>query len=76
METVLAKIKGILRYQLDKNVEAISRASKLKDDLGMDSIDLVEIVMALEGEYGLQISDEDAEKWNTVGDIKLYVEAR
>ena len=62
------KIKEILAEQLGVSEDEIEMDSSLTDDLGADSLDLVELVMALEQEFDLEISDEEAEKIKTVGD--------
>lgn len=53
----------------------ITRDSRIADDLGADSLDFVELVMDLEGAYGIDIDDADAEKWTTVGDVERYIRA-
>ncbi len=69
------KIKAIVVEQLGCQADAVKPESTIIDDLGADSLDVVELVMALEEEFGIEIPDEDAEKINTVGDIVSYVEA-
>jgi len=70
------KIKEILAEQLGINDEDINLDSVLTDDLGADSLDLVELVMAMEQEFDIEISDEDAEKIKTVGDAVNYVKEK
>lgn len=72
----LEKIKEILVEQLGVSADEISLDSSLMDDLGADSLDLVELVMALEQEFDLEISDEDAENIKTVGDAVNYVKEK
>lgn len=68
------KIKCIVVEQLGVADKEITRESSFIDDLGADSLDIVELVMSLEEEFGLEISDEDVEKMLTVGDVVDYLE--
>ena len=70
------KIKGIIAEQLGVEEDAISMETNLMKDLEADSLDAVEIIMAIEDEFDIEIPDEDAEKFQTVADIVSYVEAR
>jgi acyl carrier protein len=69
------RVKEIIVEQLGVNESEVTPEAKFVDDLGADSLDLVELVMALEEEYNLEISDEDAEKILTVGDAIEYIQA-
>ena len=69
------QIKAIVAEQLSADPEKITLETSIIDDLGADSLDIVELVMALEEKYGVEIPDEDAEKINTIGDIVNYVES-
>ncbi len=70
------KIKAIVKEQLglDDEVE-INAATSLMGDLEADSLDAVEIIMAIEDEFGVEIPDEEAEKFKNIGDIATYVDA-
>lgn len=70
---VYEKVKEIVVEQLGVNPEDLSMQSSLIDDLGADSLDIVELIMALEEEFNLEISDEDAEKISTMGDVVDYI---
>ena len=70
------KVKSIIAEQLGVKVEEIKPESSFVDDLGADSLDTVELVMALEEEFGIEIPDEDAEKMTTVGDALKYIEEK
>jgi acyl carrier protein len=68
------KIKEVLVDVLGAKAEDIKAESKFVDDLGADSLDLVELIMAFEDKFGIEIGDEDAEKIITVGDALDYIE--
>ncbi len=72
----LDKIKEILSEQLGVSEDEINAGSSLTDDLGADSLDLVELIMAMEQEFDIEISDEDAEKIKTVGDAANYIKEK
>ena len=69
------RVKKIFSDQLGKDVEEIQSDSSFVDDLGADSLDTVELVMALEEEFDLEIADEDAEKISTVNEAVSYINA-
>lgn len=71
-----AKVKELIVQQLGVSENEVVPEAKFIDDLGADSLDLVELVMALEDEYGIEIPDEDAEKIVTVGDAIKYIQER
>ncbi len=71
---VADKVKKMIVEQLGVNESEVVAEAKFIDDLGADSLDIVELVMALEDEYGIEIPDEDAEKIETVGDAIRYIE--
>ena len=70
------KIKQIIAEQLGLNEDEIVDSASLLDDLGADSLDIVELVMAMEEEFEMEIPDEDAEKIVTVKDVLDYVKRR
>jgi acyl carrier protein len=76
MEVSQDKIKQIIADQLGVKKEEVTDSAKFVDDLGADSLDTVELVMALEEEFGIEIPDEDAEKLATVGDALRYIEEK
>ena len=69
------RIRKIIAEQLHEAEENITEETSFQDDLGADSLDIFQIIMALEEEFELEISNEDAEKISTVGDIVEYVKA-
>ena len=73
--SVEKRIKEIIVEQLGVNENEVTPEAKFVDDLGADSLDLVELVMALEEEYNMEISDEDAEKILSVGDVIEYIQS-
>jgi len=73
--TVTEKVKKMIVEQLGVSEAEVIPEAKFIDDLGADSLDIVELIMALEDEYGIEIPDEDAEKMETVGDAIKYIEA-
>ncbi|MEA3328444.1 MAG: acyl carrier protein [Candidatus Omnitrophota bacterium] len=70
------KVKAIIVEQLGVKSEEVNINSSFIDDLGADSLDTVELVMALEEEFGIEIPDEDAEKITTVGQAVKYIEEK
>ena len=75
MASVEEKVKHIIVEQLGVDEDEVTAEASFVDDLGADSLDVVELVMALEEEFGLEISDEDAEKLRTVKQAIEYIEA-
>ncbi len=70
------KIREIIVEQLGVAAEEVVPEASFIDDLGADSLDIVELVMAIEEEFGLEIPDEDAERMQSIGDAISYVEER
>lgn len=75
MSDVLDRVKRIIVDRLGVEEDEITMEASFKDDLGADSLDVVELVMELEDEFGLEISDEDAEKITTVGEVVNYIQS-
>jgi acyl carrier protein len=71
---IIDKVKSIIIEQLGVEESEIKDEASFIDDLGADSLDIVELVMALEEEFDLEIPDEDAEKIRTVGDAIKYIQ--
>ncbi len=76
MEVSQDKIRQIIADQLGVKKDEVTDSAKFVDDLGADSLDTVELVMALEEEFGVEIPDEEAEKLMTVGDALRYIEEK
>ena len=76
MASVAEKVKHIIVEQLGVDEEEVKETASFVDDLGADSLDVVELVMALEEEFGMEISDEDAEKLSTVQDAINYIDSK
>jgi len=74
--SVQEKVKSIIAEQLGVKPEEVTPEASFIDDLGADSLDTVELVMALEEEFGIEIPDEDAEKITSVGDAVKYIEEK
>mgnify|MGYP001813394276 CR=1 FL=1 len=72
--SIEAKVKDIIVEQLGVNADQVKAEAKMIEDLGADSLDAVELVMAIEEEFGIEVPDEEAEKLVSVGDITSYVE--
>ena len=71
---IFDKVKEILVDQLDVEDEKVTMEASIIDDLGADSLDLVDLVMSLEEEFDVEIPDEQVENIKTVGDIVKYIE--
>lgn len=75
MASVFERVRARVAHQLGVEEETITRDSSFVEDLGADSLDVVELVMALEEEFEIEIPDDQAEKIVTVGDAVKYIEA-
>jgi acyl carrier protein len=76
MANIEEQVKKIIAEQLDVSIDEIRPESSFIDDLGADSLDIVELVMAMEEAFGTDIPDEDAEKIQTVKDATDYIQQR
>ncbi|GAB6077255.1 MULTISPECIES: acyl carrier protein [Thermovibrio] len=74
MENIEQKVKEIVADRLGVDPDEVTPEASFIEDLGADSLDTVELVMALEEEFGIEIPDEDAEKIQTVGDAIEYIQ--
>ncbi|HEX3037114.1 MAG TPA: acyl carrier protein [Thermodesulfobacteriota bacterium] len=72
-QEIVGKVRKMVATQLGKSEEEVSPEASFIEDLGADSLDLVELVMAMEDEFGLEVSDEDAERMITVQDAINYI---
>ena len=75
MAATFDKVKEIIVERLSVDEKDVTQEASFIDDLGADSLDTVELVMALEEEFGIEIPDEEAEKFVTVGDAVKYIES-
>jgi acyl carrier protein len=75
-EEIAERVKSIIVEQLGVSMEEVTPAASFIEDLGADSLDIVELIMALEEEYDLEIPDEDAEKIQTVEDVTKYIQSK
>ncbi|MBF0618681.1 MAG: acyl carrier protein [Candidatus Omnitrophica bacterium] len=73
---VVEKVKSIIAEQLGVKIEEVKPEASFIDDLGADSLDTVELIMALEEEFNVEIPDEDAEKMTKVSDAIKYIEEK
>jgi acyl carrier protein len=75
-EEIAERIKSIIVEQLGVSMEEVTPEASFIEDLGADSLDIVELIMALEEEYDMEIPDEDAEKIQTVDDVISYIQSK
>ena len=73
---VFEKLKGIICEQLDVEEDKVTVEASIVDDLGADSLDVVDLIMSLEEEFDIEIPDEDVENMKTVGDMVKYIESK
>ena len=76
MSTINARVKEIIANELGVEIEKVTDEASFVDDLGADSLDTVELVMAFEEEFEVEIPDEDAERMQSVGDAIKYLEGK
>lgn len=67
------RVREIVAEQLERDVNEVTNTASFIDDLGADSLDIVELVMKMEEEFGIEIPDEEAEKIKTVNDVIQYI---
>jgi acyl carrier protein len=75
-KSIEEKVKDIIVEQLGVNPEQVTPSASFIEDLGADSLDTVELVMAFEEEFNIEVPDEDAEKLQKVGDVVGYIEGK
>ena len=75
-EEIFDKLKELVVDQLGVDEDEVTMEASMQDDLGADSLDLVDLVMSVEEEFGVKVADEDLENIKTVGDIVNYIEDR
>ena len=75
-KSIEEKVKDIIVEQLGVNAERVTPTASFIEDLGADSLDTVELVMAFEEEFSVEVPDEDAEKLQSVGDVIKYIEEK
>jgi len=75
-EEISERAKSIIVEQLGVSLEEVTPQASFIEDLGADSLDIVELIMALEEEYDMEIPDEDAEKIQAVGDVIKYIQSK
>ena len=75
-EAVADRVRAIIAEQLGVKLEEVTETASFIEDLGADSLDTVELVMALEEEFGIEIPDEDAEKMGNVGEAVKYISTK
>jgi len=75
METLL-KVREILAEQLDIDIDTITEDTDIAEDLGADSLDVVELMITIEEEYGITVDEEQVRGFKTVGDVATYIDTR
>ncbi|OFX13332.1 MAG: acyl carrier protein [Armatimonadetes bacterium RBG_16_58_9] len=76
MSTTLERVKKVAVDKLQRSEEEITENANIQDDLGADSLDIVELVMGLEDEFQVEIPDEDVERIKTVGEVVAYIDEK
>jgi len=75
-DAMTGRIRGLVAEQLGVDAGTLTSDANILEDLGADSLDVVELVMAIEEEFDIEIPDEDAESMRTLGDVEKYVSER
>ena len=70
---IFEKLAAILAEQLDADAEKMTPDTKIADDLGADSLDLVDLLMSIEDEFGVEVPDEEVENLTTIGEVADYI---
>lgn len=70
------KVQEIIANQLDIDLNEIKESTSLSEDLGADSLDIVEMMMSIEETFGIEIADEDAKEFKTIADVISYIDAK
>ena len=73
---LVGQIRGLVSEQLGLSLSEVTPEAHILDDLGADSLDVVEMIMAIEEAFDIEIPDEDAEGMRTIGDVEVYVSRR
>ena len=76
MSTTLERVKNVVVDKLQRNPDEVTESASFQDDLGADSLDVVELVMGFEDEFNIQIPDDEAEQIKTVGQAAKYVDEK
>ncbi len=76
MSTTLERVKNVVVDKLQRNPDEVGEGASFQDDLGADSLDVVELVMGFEDEFSIQIPDDEAEKIKTVGQAAKYIDEK
>lgn len=71
---IFEKVKALVAEQLDAEADTITESTSITDDLGADSLDVVDLVMAIEDEFSIEIPEDQVENIKTIGDIVKYIE--
>lgn len=76
MSTTLERVKNVVVDKLQRNPDEVTETASFQDDLGADSLDVVELVMGFEDEFNIQIPDDEAEQIKTVGQATKYIDEK
>lgn len=76
MDDIFARVKKVIAAELSAKEDEITMSSRFVEDFGADSLDVVQLVMGLEEEFGIEVPDEDVEQLRTVGDVVNYISSK